>query len=310
MTTDEDLPVEARTRARLLSADANADRREDAKVLERLADALEAAERERDNAERQLDIRRNDSIAARIARQNVRAVEEWARANDERDAALATLAKVREYVEGQARDIRTRYGHTGPAGYLGHANACEDVLAILDADAPAPSEPKRVLLTHPSDGHGPNDTCIDCEDGEPSKVPSSVAPAAEENALIEVVAAWLSKFMPTPYVPFSDRLGLARTILAAGFRRRKHVEVEPVAYEVQAGGEIPYPFLIYAKGVPNYEEFERVPLYRRPAPIDRAALARAIADARADDDYDLGEFIGDLPLADAVIKHLEGSTDA
>lgn len=52
-----------------------------------------------------------------------------------------------------------------------------------------------------------------------TKVPASVALAAEEIALVEIVATWLEQFMPTPYVPFSDRIGLARTILAAGFRK-------------------------------------------------------------------------------------------
>lgn len=54
----------------------------------------EGLKRKLEATEKQLEIRSNDSIAARIARQNVRAVNEWARIVAERDAALSTIAKV------------------------------------------------------------------------------------------------------------------------------------------------------------------------------------------------------------------------
>ena len=59
------------------------------------------------------------------------------------ERAEATLAKVRALVVKESDEIRTRYEPDGP--YTGYANACDDVLAILDAsavsEAPAPTEP-------------------------------------------------------------------------------------------------------------------------------------------------------------------------
>ena len=49
------------------------------------------------------------------------------------DRLNATIQRVRAFCTGQAREIRGQYGHTGPAGYLGFANACEDVIQIIDA---------------------------------------------------------------------------------------------------------------------------------------------------------------------------------
>lgn len=53
---------------------------------------LREAERQRDAAEKQVEIRSKDSIAARIARSNVRAVEEWA-------ATQALVARQTRYIE-------------------------------------------------------------------------------------------------------------------------------------------------------------------------------------------------------------------
>jgi uncharacterized short protein YbdD (DUF466 family) len=51
----------------------------------------------------------------------------------------------------------------------------EETIAWADATERADAlhrtvqgEPKRMLMTHPHDGHGPNDTCRDCVQGEPS----------------------------------------------------------------------------------------------------------------------------------------------
>lgn len=57
----------------------------------------EKAEAERDNAEKQVQIRAEDSIAARVARQNVRAVEEYARLVTERDQLAAVVEQVRQW---------------------------------------------------------------------------------------------------------------------------------------------------------------------------------------------------------------------
>ena len=53
---------------------------------------LREVEAQRDNAEKQVAIRSQDSIAARIARSNVRAVEEWA-------STQALVSKQQRYIE-------------------------------------------------------------------------------------------------------------------------------------------------------------------------------------------------------------------
>jgi len=47
-------------------------------------------------AEKQVEIRANDSIAARIARQNIKAVEEWAKMTARLEAAEQAVQRVRE----------------------------------------------------------------------------------------------------------------------------------------------------------------------------------------------------------------------
>lgn len=44
------------------------------------------------------------------------------------------------------------------------AEAAEE-LGEFESEHPVPTtdEPRRVLMTHPHDGHGPDDTCLDCE---------------------------------------------------------------------------------------------------------------------------------------------------
>lgn len=71
-------------------------------------------------------------------------------------AALRTAADRLEAVQELAADALTASERSIPTGA---------VMLALTADT-APQEPgpsRRVLITHPHDGHGPNDTCRDCE---------------------------------------------------------------------------------------------------------------------------------------------------
>ena len=95
---------------------------------------LREAERQRDASEKQVDIRSKDSIAARIARSNVRAVEEWA-------ATQALVARQTRYIEELER--------VDSVELKAKLREAEAVIAqILDYEGPEAADMRDIALTY------------------------------------------------------------------------------------------------------------------------------------------------------------------
>lgn len=99
------------------------------RALSRLADALEALVKERDQAIRDLD------DAEKHARMRASESADFER---ERDELAAVIEDALAFCREQHDSIRGQFDQTGgaPAEYIGFANACGDVVGILSA-APA-----------------------------------------------------------------------------------------------------------------------------------------------------------------------------
>ena len=92
------------------------------------------AERQRDAAEKQVEIRSKDSIAARIARSNVRAVEEWA-------ATQALVARQTRYIEELER--------VDSVELKAKLREAEAVIAqILDYEGPEAADMRDIALAY------------------------------------------------------------------------------------------------------------------------------------------------------------------
>ena len=95
---------------------------------------LREAERQRDASEKQVEIRSKDSIAARIARSNVRAVEEWA-------ATQALVARQTRYIEELER--------VDSVELKAKLREAEAVIAqILDYEGPEAADMRDIALTY------------------------------------------------------------------------------------------------------------------------------------------------------------------
>ncbi len=95
--------------------------------------------------------------------------EEWEREAHAEDRPCSAYDD-RDYYLSTADDVLALLTQPGPPAWAQGDSSPDAYGGEGGSVDPVSAEPKRLLLTHPHDGHGPNDTCFDCRAADPSTI--------------------------------------------------------------------------------------------------------------------------------------------